>query len=192
VALWPSLSLAESALPPCYPGHPSAPLPGDLTAGSYIVFHMGSGAPCKEWPEKYWAAVAAALAEGGRRLVFAGSGPREAERAFRVAASLPPDAATILLDRPWDEYVGVIARACHLICLDSSSAHIAATFSVPTTAIYPGLVDSVQWRPCNRNARVLTYPVGCAPCYRNSGCEAMVCIRGVTPEQVVDAVRNAT
>jgi ADP-heptose:LPS heptosyltransferase len=190
-ALWPSLALASEALVPCYPGYPRPGLTAELAGKPYLLLHMGSGAPHKEWPEENWAAVAAALAGQGLHLAFAGSGAREAERIRRVVAGLPGANATFLLDRPWPDYVGTVARAAHVICLDSSSAHIAAAFSVPTTVIYPGLVDPVQWGPCNPNARVLTAPVGCAPCYRNRGCAAMACIRHVTPGQVVDAVRAA-
>ena len=188
-SLWPALTVTPNALAPCYPGHPRAALPAELTASPYIVLHMGSGASHREWPEEHWTAVATALAAEGRRLVLAGSGAREVERVRRVAGSLPANIATILVDRPWAEYVAVIARAAHVICLESSSAHVAAAFSVPTTAIYPGPNNLVQWGPWNPNARVLMAAVGCAPCYRSRGCEAMACIRGVTPEQVINAVR---
>ena len=190
-ALWPSLPVAPGALAPCYPGYPRAELPAGLTTRPYIAVHMGSGAPNREWPEENWAAAAAALAADGCRLVFAGSSPREAERIRRVAAGLPAGTATIFVDRSWPEYVAMIVRAAHVVCLESSSAHVAAAFSVPTTAIYPGLNNFVQWGPSNPHARVLTTPVGCAPCYRNGGCEAMACIRGVTPARVIATVRAA-
>lgn len=190
-ALWPSLALAPDAFAACYPGQPRAPLPKELAAGRYIVLHMGSGAPHREWPEAHWRAVAAVLVTKGHTLVLAGSGPREGARLSRVAAELPAAGVTIFADRPWSDYVSVVAHAAHVICLESSSAHIAAAFSVPTTAIYPGLTDLVQMGPNNPNARVLTAPVGCAPCYLKKGCEAMACIRGVSPDQVVDVVLAA-
>lgn len=190
-ALWPGLPVASDALAPCYPSHPRGKLPARLMTRPYIALHLGSGAPHREWPEESWAATAAALAADGHSLVLAGSGAREAERVRRVAAVVPPTAATIFVDQSWPDYVAMIAHAAHVICLESSSAHVAASFKVPTTAIYPGLNDPVQWGPFNPRARVLTMPVGCAPCYRRAGCEAMACIRGVTPEMVVAAVRTA-
>ncbi|MGO8919854.1 MAG: glycosyltransferase family 9 protein [Stellaceae bacterium] len=190
-ALWPGQTLAPDALTPCYPGQPRVPLPRELITEPYIVLHMGSGAPTREWSEEHWTTVATALAAEGPRLVLAGTGPREGARLRRVAAGLPVGKAAILLDRPWPEYVAVVAHAAHVICLESSSAHIAAAFSVPTTAIYAGLNNLVQWGPCNPNALVLTAPVGCAPCYRRVGCEAMACIRGVAPELVIASVRAA-
>jgi ADP-heptose:LPS heptosyltransferase len=189
-ALWPEMTLADDAFAPCYPGHPRTPLLHPLQEGRYIVVHMGTGAVHKEWPDENWIAVVTALAQSGLQLVAVGSGKREVERANRVAAALPLGVITLVMNRPWAEYVGVIARAKHLICLDSSSAHVAAAFAVSTTAIYPGIVDSGQWGPWNPNARMLTAQVGCSPCYLNSGCAAMACIRGVTPEQVINAVRK--
>lgn len=190
-ALWPMLDMPAGALTPCYPGQPRSALPSELSARPYAVMHMGAGAPCKEWPEDNWAKVARALVDHGQRLILAGSGAREADRIRRVAAGFSPQRVTAAADQAWADYVALIAHAAHVICLDSSSAHIAAAFAVPTTAIYPGLNDLVQWGPCNLNARVLTTPVGCAPCYRNAGCAAMACIRGVTPQQVIDSVLSA-
>jgi ADP-heptose:LPS heptosyltransferase len=190
-ALWPNMLLAEDALAPCYPGHPCVPLPDSLRGRSYLVIHMGTGAVHKEWPDQNWIEVATALAQSGLQLVAVGSGKREVERANRVAAALPSGVITLVMNRPWAEYVGIIARATHVICLDSSSAHVAAAFSVATTAVYPGIVDPGQWGPWNPKARMLTAPVGCSPCYRNVGCGAMTCIRGVTSEQVIRTVRNA-
>lgn len=188
-ALWPELELAPDALAPCYPGHPRVPPPNELAGKRYIVFHMGSGAPHKEWPEDRWQVVGSALGKDGWRIVLAGRGPREAERIRRVAAGLPAASVVTLIDQAWSRYVAVIAAAAHVVSLDSSSVHVAAAFSVPTTAIYGGMTDAVQMGPWNRNARVLTAPVGCAPCYLNTGCETMACIRGVTADQVIQAVR---
>ena len=182
-ALWPERAW-PTALAPCYPGHPRAALPDELMKVPYVVLHMGSGAPHREWPEENWIEVAAALVAAGWKVVLAGSDAREAERIHRLAAAFPPAKTLVFVDRPWADYVAVIANAAHVICLESSSAHIAAAFSVPTTAIYAGFNDPVQWGPTNPRARVLTAPVGCAPCYRGSGCAAMACIRGVTAAQV--------
>jgi ADP-heptose:LPS heptosyltransferase len=190
-ALWPQLDIPADAFVPCYPGHPRVALPAGLERGDYILVHMGTGAPQREWPEQNWRAVALMLAEDPRRLVFAGAGTREAECIRRVTAGIAADKVTVLVNRSWAEYVAIVAQAAHVIGLESSSAHVAAAFSVPTTVIFPGLNDPVQWGPRNPNARVLTGAVGCAPCHRGRGCEAMACIGGVTPDQVVAAVRSA-
>lgn len=189
-ALWPDMSWPR-ALSPCYPGHPRAALPKKLIKGPYVVLHMGAGAAHKEWSDTKWMEVATELANCGWQIVLAGSGAREAVRIRSVVTAAASSAVATLIDRPWDEYVSVIAHAIHLICLDSSGVHIAAAFSVPTTAIYSGLVDVEQWGPANSRARILTAPVGCAPCFRHTGCAAMACIRGVTAAQVVAAVKES-
>lgn len=190
-ALWPGLSLPPDALAPCYPGQPTASPPRELAKRPYVILQMGSGAAYKEWLEPSWTSVAAALADDGHHLVFPGSGANEAARIQRVTAQLPAGSATILADRRWPEYVATVAGAMHMVCLDSVSAHLAAAFSVPTTAIYAGVNNLVQWGPCNRRAVILTLPVGCAPCCRRDGCAAMACIRGVTPERVIATIRAA-
>lgn len=188
--LWPGSAIARRPLPPCYPRRERPPLPPPLEAGAYVVVHLGTGAQWREWPEPNWARLIEALVRERICVAIVGAGQREAERAHRVTASLQLDQGArrggLFLDLPWDSFVTMVAKAKCLICLETSAAHVAAAFAVPTVAIYTGTNDHTLWGPDNPRARILSAPTACAPCHRR-GCDAMACIRGVTPERVFEA-----
>ena len=185
--LWPVGTEDGMAFRPCYPGQPRlAPADVGMAAGSdYIVLHPGSGAPTREWPEEKWCELVRRLGSGPRRVVLCGTGPREGARVARLAACAGNDSASTFLDRSWDEFVALVARARCVICLESSAAHLAAAFRVPTVAIFTGTNEHRLWGPDNVQARVLSAPTACAPCHR-AGCDAMACVRHVTVAAVIE------
>ncbi len=154
----------------------------------YVVVHTGTGATFREWPESNWIDLLNLWGSDAPLLVFCGTGPREGARARRIATHSPNGKAMLFLDKGWDELTRLLANAAALVCLESSAGHLAAAFSLPTVAIYSGTNEHRLWGPDNVNARVLSAPTGCAPCHR--GCEAMACVRGVSPGEVLDAVRS--
>ena len=95
------------------------------------------------------------------------------------------DRLLLALDRSWDEFVALVAGARCVICLESSAAHLAAAFRVPTVAIFTGTNEHRLWGPDNAHARVISAPTACAPCHR-TGCDAMACVRHVTVAMVLD------
>lgn len=189
-AIWPAWAGSLPSLAQYRPGYINAFSPVDREApgAPYVVVHTGAGAHYKEWPESNWIDLLKLWGLDAPLLVFCGVGPREGARARRIAEHSPTGRTMLFLDRGWAELTRLLAEAVGLICLESSSAHLAAAFSLPTVAIYSGTNDRRLWGPDNVNARVLSAPTGCAPCHR--GCEAMACVRGVSPGEVLDAVRS--
>jgi ADP-heptose:LPS heptosyltransferase len=191
-ALWPDLAQAIGRLAPHHPPGPRPTLPDDLVPPDprYVVVHIGTGARAREWPEARWCSLIEMWGADAPLLVFCGTGPREAERARRIAEHSPSGRTMLFLDRKWEEFVALVAGAAGLICLESSAGHVGARFLIPTVAIYTGINEHRLWGPDNPNARTLSAPTGCAPCHR-SDCESMACVRGVTPEEVLKALRPA-
>ena len=193
VALWPALAPSLPSLPRYRPAPAAADDagPGGGDAGRptlpYVVIHTGTGAPFKEWPEQHWNELMALWREEAPLLVFCGKGAAEAMRARRIAGHAAQGRAMLFLDRSWADFTRLLAGASGLVCLESSAAHLAAAFSLPTVAIYSGTNELRLWGPDNARARILSAPTGCAPCHR--GCAAMACVRGVTPAEVLDAIR---
>jgi len=186
-ALWPDAAIALDPLIPCYPRRQSAPLPPMLVARPYLVLHLGAGVPLREWPDSHWKRLIGALIEARMYLAIVGAGPREVERARRVASALGEpeqnsDRGRLFLDLPWDSYVTLVANAQCVVCLESSAGHVAAAFQIPTIAIYGGMIRSyggaidrhTLWGPDNPQARVLSGPTSSTS--------------SVTPEMVFDAV----
>lgn len=191
-ALWPERGESIGWLTPYYPGGPRLKLPDHLVPSDprYVVVHMGAGEVWKEWPESKWCGLIKMWGSDAPLLVFCGIGPREAERARRVAAQSPTGRTLLFIDQKWEEFVALVAGATLLLCLESSATHVAAAFSVPTVTIYSGTNEHRLWGPDNPKARIVSAPTGCAPCHR-AGCEFMACIRDVSSEDVLAAVCSA-
>jgi len=121
-------------------------------------------------------------------VVIADARPREQERAARISGALPPQAVLDLCDKLWwDEFADLVAGAAHVICLESSTSHVAAAFRIPSSVIMPATNDPKQFGPANPKAKILTFATPCAPCFRSGGCDHMACIQRVSAE---DAVRS--
>lgn len=154
---------------------------------SYVVVQTGTGNKIKEWPEERWIELARNLSNAGLKVVLAGAGVRERERASRIENAVPT--VTNLCDKlSWDEFVALIAEAAHIVCLDSSSSHLAAAFRIPSTVIMSGTSDHGQFGPENDRAQILTFATPCAPCFRSAGCAHMACVRNVGVTEVTEAV----
>ncbi|GGF27500.1 ADP-heptose--LPS heptosyltransferase [Aliidongia dinghuensis] len=183
-ALWPSRAADLPAFEPSYPGHPRHEIAPFEDGGRYWVVHMGAGAVYKEWPEAQWRDLLATLLRRGVRFVLTGSGARERERIERTIAAMGSAGIRGFTDRPWAEFVAVVARAERVICLDSSIVHVAAAFRVPTTALFTGINDLREWRPASDVCGILMAPVGCAPCNRRD-CIELLCLRGLSADDVL-------
>jgi ADP-heptose:LPS heptosyltransferase len=157
--------------------------------GEYVVVHTGTGNAIREWDERRWCELVDRLLASGERVVLAGAGRTEAERSSRIA-EMNRGALNLTNKLSWDEFVGLIANAKHTICLESSSAHLSASFGRPTTTIMPGINMAAQLGPYGPHAAAVTHPTPCAPCYLTLGCDAMSCIRDVSVTDVERAFRR--
>ena len=160
-----------------------------LEPGQFIVVHMSSGSPLREWPAAKWRELAEHLTIDGHGLVFTGSGQEQARAIADVTRDLP--GCTNLCDRlEWPEFVHVVACAELLVSVETVAAHVAAAVGTPSVAIWTGIGRLSHWRPLGGECTVLMNQVPCAPCFRSRGCQAMSCVRDVSVGAVLEAVRS--
>lgn len=153
----------------------------------YVLVQTGTGNAIKEWPEERWIELVRQLSIDGAKVVLAGAGTRERDRAARIQEAV--GGVVNLCDRlSWDQFVTLVAEATHVVCLDSSTSHLAAAFRIPSTVIVSGTSEQRQFGPANEQARILTFPTPCAPCFRSRGCDHMACVRNVGVAEVAEAV----
>jgi ADP-heptose:LPS heptosyltransferase len=171
-----------------YPGFAST-LPERLQGlkKPYIVIHMGVQ-DVKGWVPEKWVALATALRAQGFGLVATGGPGQEAEAARVLCQTI--DAYNLAGQATWDEFIAIVAHAAGVVSVDSVTAHIAACFSVPTVVLTTGRTHLNLWRPNGDKANVIMYPVGCAPCFRTKGCEAMACVRHIEVEEVLRSLKS--
>lgn len=160
-----------------------------LVKGAYVVLHAGTGAVEREWPAAQWRELSARLVAEGLQLVFTGRGERENALIHEVAEGIP--GVLSLGDQlDWPEFVQVIRGARLVITVETAAAHVAAAVGTPCLAIWSGITSSRHWGPLGKRTILLTHPVPCGPCFRNYGCEAMTCVRSVSPDGVMTAVHS--
>jgi ADP-heptose:LPS heptosyltransferase len=190
-ALWPHLGPTIGSLEPYYPMAMRVNVTGQSPPpeAPYVVLHVGAGASWREWPESKWCELLERWRDDAPAIVLCGAGASEASRIDRISKHSRTDRTFLFVNRSWQEYVALIAGSAGLVCLESSAGHIAAAFSVPTVAIYSGVNEHRLWGPDNPYARILSAPTSCAPCHR-SGCNAMACVRDVSPNDVLEALQS--
>ena len=165
-----------------------------------VGIHVGSGpsstgVPLKRWPVESFAALADALVERHRAaVVFTGQGEEERElvrEALRRMRQPAIDACEQL------GLGGLLAllEACHFVVSnDTSVMHLAAAVGTPVAALF-GPTSPQQYGPWNPGDLVFWQGLHCSPCLTNynqkvSLCPDPVCIRGIAPAQVLEAIEK--
>lgn len=176
------VSLLKPSLPP------SASFPS-LPAKSYLIIHMGSGNPIKEWPLEHWRKLSQKLVADGHTLAFTGKGKKEADAIAFVTSDLP-HCLNLCDHLSVEEYVSWVRNAKMVIGVDTGVGHMAAATDTPSVLIYSGINPIEHWSPRGSQAHILMHPMPCYPCYLMKGCGAMECVRGVRVEQVYQKIQS--
>ena len=164
----------------------SAAAPSPVEA-PYVVVHPGASVPARAWEPERHAALVAALAAGGRRVVVTG-GPSERELTARVAgtAALDLGGAT-----DFAGLAGVLAAADAVVVGNTGPAHLAAAVGTPVISLFAPTVPAVRWRPWRVPHVLLGVDVPCAGCRaRRCPVPGHPCLGGVGVEDVLAAVER--
>lgn len=157
-----------------------------LPSQDYIVVHMSSGNSMKDWPLSSWEKLFRLLHK--ETLILTGRGPRDCLQAEQFSTF--PSIINTVNQLTLPELVALIRHARLLVSVDTAAGHIASATKTPSVLLYSGIYPEKQWRPWGKEACTLTKKTACHPCYRNTGCRTMSCLRGVTPQQVYEAIVN--
>ncbi len=158
--------------------------PVQAEKGQYIVFHIASGNPQKEWPLEQWRALAEMMKE--HTIFWTGKEKRESEMVEKVIRGLPHCHNKVGL-LGWHDFLKTLQGAQLLVGVDSLAGHLAAALDTPSVLLYTGINDHAHWGPMSTRATILTEKVPCAPCHWGPGCATMDCIRKVSAAQVLQA-----
>lgn len=143
----------------------------------------------KRWYPERFAAVADSLAEEwGARVVVVGSAA-EAPLAGEIEAAARRGVANMAGKTTVREMMAFLSLSSFLVTNDSGPMHIGAALGVPLVAIF-GPTDWRRTSPWTPLAKVVRVEIDCSPCMRRVCDRGHECMLGVTPEMVVDAVRQ--
>lgn len=163
-----------------------AQLAGAGVEADYLCFHVGAGGAFKQWEEAKWIALAQDARRHGLPIVLLGFGAEETALATRIAAAAP-GIHNMAGRLPFAELAACIAGARLFVGLDSMAIHLAAAFQVPLLGIQPGIMDG-SWRPASSQARLISTPMPCSPCFLPGGCSRMSCMRDTPASAAITAV----
>jgi ADP-heptose:LPS heptosyltransferase len=127
----------------------------ELRAGEYVCLHPGASVAERRWPVEWFAAVGAALARHGLRLVLTGG---EGEKPLTTALARALDAPVLDLAGRTDfgSLAALLIRARLLVCNDTGVSHIADALDVPSIVLSTG-DNPERWGPADRRLhRVFT------------------------------------
>lgn len=157
------------------------------SGSDYFVLHVGAGLGLNSWPQPQWRTLAEKLVGKNKRLVFTGSGARDAALIEEITHGLA-GCVNLCGQLSWGGFVAAISGARLVICVDTAAAHIAGAVRTPCAVIVAGR-NPYLWHVPSEECEVVTFPVPCAPCHRGLGCSGMECIRSVEVGQVYEAAR---
>lgn len=111
----------------------------------YIVIHMGSSTPLKEWEESKWIELISKLKKDGHTIFLTGKGDRETAICNRVAEKTGVKNLADQLN--WAEFVLKIQEAQLVISVDSAATHITAAVKVPLIVLFSKINPPEMWAP---------------------------------------------
>jgi len=135
------------------------PRPPAPALSGAVLIHPGAKDPARRWPAERFAAVAAALAARGERIVITGS-RQEAPLGQWIArrVGLPPRA--VLAGRTaLGQLAALVAHARLVVCGDTGVGHLATAYRTPSVLVF-GPVPPTEWGPLPTRSwhRVLWHP----------------------------------
>jgi ADP-heptose:LPS heptosyltransferase len=75
--------------------------------------------------------------------------------------------------------------------VESMAGHVAAALGTPSVVAYTGTGGVACWRPESEKCVVFTKHLPCAPCANPPGCTDMLCLRSVSPQDLLDLDKNS-
>jgi len=161
----------------------------DADAGApYVCIHVGAQLASRRWPVDRFAAVADAVAGGGRSVVLTGSAA-EARLVDEVVQRMRRRATPLAGKTTLGALGALIDGAEALVCNDTSVSHIAAALACPSVVVSCG-ADVARWAPLDADRhRVLWQSLPCRPCAYAECPVGHACAQAITPDAVLAALR---
>jgi ADP-heptose:LPS heptosyltransferase len=158
--------------------------------GPYVVVHPGASVPARAWSPERLRATVRLLVDDGWPVAVTGS-PGEKDLCAAVAGD---DAVDLSGTTDLAGMAAVVRDAAAIVVGNTGPAHLAAAVGTPVVSLFAPTVPAARWRPWKvPHALLGAQDIACAGCRARVcpyGDDPQPCLAGVTPEDVVDAVRS--
>jgi ADP-heptose:LPS heptosyltransferase len=147
----------------------------------------GSKFETKQWPEKHFLKLIRLLHGKLKANIFLLGGPREAALNARLKKGSPVRVFHTGTDNSLPEFAGFLSFMDVLVCSDTLAMHLAIALKKKTVVLF-GSTSPQEIDLYGRGIK-LSSGAPCAPCYKQA-CADMRCMRDISPEKVLEAVRS--
>jgi heptosyltransferase-2 len=158
---------------------------------------LGVGArwETKRWPTDRFVALGDLLAREGLSPRYLVS-PAESALAAELRSMLPADRHGEILQASFREAAAAVSFGRVIVSNDSAALHLGPALGVPAVGIFGSTVPAFGFAPRGPRDEVVEIPLGCRPCgvhgRRRCPLGHHRCLRDVSPESVLLAVRRVT
>jgi len=157
----------------------------------WIAMNVSARWPTKRWPPEFFAAAADRIQEEKLGIVVLIGGPDERAASQAVKGLM----RTVPVDLTGETTPGLLPAllesASVLLTNDSGPMHVAAAVGTPVVAIF-GPTSPARTGPYGKGHRVVSTKIPCSPCFSRVCRNAvhLECLTAITPDQVLEAVRE--
>ncbi|MFN2385369.1 MAG: glycosyltransferase family 9 protein, partial [Thermoanaerobaculia bacterium] len=142
----------------------------------------------KRWPPETFGGLARGLlSEGSAVVIVIGPGEEELARRVNEAAGVPLPVLGAALDPL--ELAALLSLGSVVVGNDSGPLHLAAAAGAPVVALF-GPTDPGRTAPLGSTGRVLDRYVFCSPCFLKECPYGHECLRGISAEDALRALRE--
>ncbi len=153
--------------------------------------------PAKQWPEQYYAAVAAQKISDGWQVWILGSG-KDQPVAQSISGALSEEQQqhchSLAGVTELEDAIDLLAVADGVVSNDSGLMHISAALNRPLVVVY-GSTSPAFTPPLNEQVAILSIPVDCGPCFKrecplSDPLVQMKCLNDLLPDRVISALND--
>lgn len=134
----------------------------------YIVLAPGSVWKTKKWPAQKFATISKLIKDELDLAVIILGSPEEAQLGNDITA-LSPYSINLIGQTSLVDCMNIISNGQGFIGNDSGLIHLAATFEVPSVAIFGPTHESLGFRPWQDFAAIASLNLECSPCGTHGG-----------------------
>ena len=159
-----------------------------LVAGGYVVMVVGSISPTRRWFHDRFAEVVKRVAVELKLTVVIVGGPDDVEAGESVMHLSGGLARNLAGRTSLRETIWLMQSAKAMVTNDTGPMHVASAIGIPVVTWY-GAANEDEIAPPSPNTTILNARVPCSPCVKETCANGLICLKGITPDMVMQALK---
>lgn len=160
-----------------------------LIEGGYVVMVVGSISPTRRWFHERFAEVVKRVSVELKLTVIIVGGPDDIEAGESVMHLSGGLARNLAGRTSLRETIWLMRSAVAMVTNDTGPMHVASAIGIPTITWY-GAGREEENAPPSDNTVILNAYVKCNACLRESCNNDLICLKAITPEMVMIALKK--